>query len=130
MKPYYSDDHVTLYGGDALAVLASLPTASVDAVVTDPPYSSGGMMRGDRAQEATHRKYSGTVTDAGQLVGFSGDSRDQRSYAYWAALWLSECYAAGGVCWVAQIGRPRSAGNTVGAWPSYLNRRNREDFGL
>ena len=58
---------------------------------------------GDRAQEATHRKYSGTVTDAGQLVGFSGDSRDQRSYAYWAALWLSECYAAGGVCWGAQM---------------------------
>ena len=38
MNPYYADECVTLYHGDALAVLASLPTASVDAIVTDPPY--------------------------------------------------------------------------------------------
>ena len=36
--PYYSDDYVTLYGGDALAVLRSLPDGFVDAIVTDPPY--------------------------------------------------------------------------------------------
>lgn len=38
-EPYYSDDRVRLYGGDALAVLASLPDGSVDAVVTSPPYA-------------------------------------------------------------------------------------------
>jgi site-specific DNA-methyltransferase (adenine-specific) len=38
-QPYWSDDRATLYGGDALA---ALPDASVDAVITDPPYSSGG----------------------------------------------------------------------------------------
>lgn len=30
--PYFSDDRVRLYCGDALEVLASLPGASVDAV--------------------------------------------------------------------------------------------------
>lgn len=87
---YYSDDRATLYRGDALAVLRELPDASVDALITDPPYSSGGMVRGDRAQPGAHRKYSGTITEANILNEFTGDSRDQRAYAYWCALWLSE----------------------------------------
>ena len=38
MIPYYEDETVTLYEGQSLAVLASLPDASVDCVVTSPPY--------------------------------------------------------------------------------------------
>lgn len=38
MTPYYQDDAVTLYHGDALAVLADLPDASADCIVTSPPY--------------------------------------------------------------------------------------------
>ncbi|HEY0888923.1 MAG TPA: site-specific DNA-methyltransferase [Nocardioides sp.] len=38
MKPYYSDDLVTLYHGDSLTVLRELPDASVDCCVTSPPY--------------------------------------------------------------------------------------------
>ena len=89
--PYYSDDRATLYGGDALAVLAALPSGSVDAVVCDPPYSSGGMVRGDRAGANTVSKYvttQNTLRDS--IVDFSGDNRDQRAYAYWSALWMSE----------------------------------------
>jgi site-specific DNA-methyltransferase (adenine-specific) len=40
--PYYQDDAVTLYHGDCLEVMASLPAESVTTVLTDPPYSSGG----------------------------------------------------------------------------------------
>jgi len=90
MKPYYEDDRATLYNADALAVLADLPTASVDALITDPPYSSGGMVRGDRAMAAEHGKYSGTAKVT-VFAEFTGDSRDQRGYAYWCALWLGEC---------------------------------------
>lgn len=37
MHPYHTDVTTTLYQGDALEVLRTLPDASVDAVVTDPP---------------------------------------------------------------------------------------------
>jgi site-specific DNA-methyltransferase (adenine-specific) len=92
VNPYYADDHVTLWHGEALAVLAAMPTGSADGLVTDPPYSSGGMVRGDRAQTDVHGKYqrSGDWTTKA-LHTFTGDSRDQRGYGYWCALWLSEC---------------------------------------
>lgn len=77
-----------ILAGEALALLAEMPTASVDAVITDPPYSSGGKFRGDRTA-ATGDKYvqSGTETIR---PDFAGDTRDQRSFGYWCALWLSE----------------------------------------
>lgn len=41
VKPYYEHAGITIYHGDALAVLADLPSESVGIVATDPPYSSG-----------------------------------------------------------------------------------------
>jgi len=38
MTPYYQDSHVTIYHGDALTVLRSLPADSVQCCVTSPPY--------------------------------------------------------------------------------------------
>lgn len=88
-NPRHQEDGVTLYQGDVLAILRTLPTASVDAVIADPPYSSGGAFRGDRALQPTDRKY---VTTGAKIVGpaYSGDNRDQRSYLAWCALWLAE----------------------------------------
>lgn len=39
MTPYYQDDFVTLYHGDSREVLRGLEDASVDCVITDPPYT-------------------------------------------------------------------------------------------
>ena len=78
----------TLLEGEALDVLAELPDACVDALITDPPYSSGGQYRGDRTLEPS-QKYvqTGTLIDRPE---FAGDNRDQRSFSYWCALWMSE----------------------------------------
>lgn len=81
---------VDLRHGDAMAVLRELADSSADALVTDPPYSSGGMVRGDRTR-GTGDKYRGPRggrPDA--LDDFTGDNRDQRGYGYWSALWLGE----------------------------------------
>ena len=39
VDPYYSDDRATLWAGDALSVLPSIPDGSITATVVDPPYS-------------------------------------------------------------------------------------------
>lgn len=91
MSLYYEDERVSLHHGDALAVLREMPSASVDALVTDPPYSSGGMVRGDRAGVDVKSKYSGGYGKQPDHAEFTGDNRDQRAYGYWLSLWLSEC---------------------------------------
>ena len=56
-EPFYSDDLVTLYRGDSLTMLQQLESETIGAIVTDPPYSSGGAFRGDRANANTSTKY-------------------------------------------------------------------------
>lgn len=84
---------VQLLHGDALAVLRDLPDGRVDAVITDPPYSSGGFTRGDRASGSTS-KYTRSGYSGGELADFAGDNRDQRGWSYWMALWLAEAHRA------------------------------------
>jgi site-specific DNA-methyltransferase (adenine-specific) len=69
MKPYYEDEWVTLYHGDALDVLPTL--RSVDLVVTDPPYAFG---LASTAQE-----------------GKAGGWGDLMNNARWYTSWLREC---------------------------------------
>lgn len=82
----------TLHQGEALATLQTLDAATVDAVICDPPYNSGGRTFTDR-KRGTRDKY--TTSGAGEhLPEFLGDNRDQRSWITWCALWLSECLRA------------------------------------
>lgn len=65
MGVYYQDDYVTLYHGDALDVMESLPEDSVDVVLTDPPYSSGTRREASRTLRAksmvrSEREWFGT----------------------------------------------------------------------
>lgn len=39
MNPYYEDASLTLYHGDALETMRDMPSASVNAVISDPPYA-------------------------------------------------------------------------------------------
>lgn len=90
MTPFFEDDRGVLYCGDSLAILRELPDESVDAVVTDPPYSSGGAIRCDRMQTpASKYQNSGTVKT---YPTFVGDNRDSRSWALWCSFWIGECY--------------------------------------
>jgi site-specific DNA-methyltransferase (adenine-specific) len=83
--PYYEDGSVTIYHGDCFDVLHDL--SGVGAVVTDPPYSSGGAFRGDRAMQTT-TKYVKSDTVA-YRPEFAGDNRDQRSFLVWCSMWMN-----------------------------------------
>jgi len=76
----------TLYLGKCEEVLPTMD--AVDALITDPPYSSGGFTRGDRMVD-TATKYQTTGLNS-YLANFAGDNRDQRSWMLWMALWLGE----------------------------------------
>jgi len=78
---YYQDDWVTLLHGDCLDMLQSLPDASVDAVVTDPPYGLEFMGKewdkfgGDTFQEwceAWSRECLRVLKPGGHMLAFGG----------------------------------------------------------
>lgn len=52
LSVYYEDDRATIYHGDALEILPTLRPASVQAVVTDPPYVIGAVSAGNMASKA------------------------------------------------------------------------------
>lgn len=82
----------TLAPGECLPVLQRLQDNSVDAVITDPPYSSGGFTRDDKGKDPDTKYTHGGFE--GRLPNFGGDSRDQRSYLAWCSVWIAECVRA------------------------------------
>ncbi|MHB1368653.1 MAG: DNA methyltransferase [Pseudomonadaceae bacterium] len=70
MKPW------TLIQGEALPALHAMADESIDAVITDPPYSSGGFSRDDKGKDPDAG--SGTTGVAAVLSGrrFIGIERE------------------------------------------------------
>jgi DNA modification methylase len=71
VKPYFADDFLTLYHGDALEVLPTIRAASVQAVVTDPPYVIGAV-------------------SAGNIGAKSGGWADMMNSALWFSTWYRQ----------------------------------------
>jgi DNA modification methylase len=58
-----------LIQGDCLEVLKTLPDASVDAVITDPPYCAGGISEAQRTRAAGQGLRSENISRFGWFVG-------------------------------------------------------------
>lgn len=76
IEPYYADEHVTLYHGDALDLLDSGVIESIGSVVTDPPYCSGG-----RQQSEARNVVSKSVRPHRDWL--PADSMGSDSYIWW-----------------------------------------------
>lgn len=86
MSAYASGPGWELHLGEALEILPGL--SGVGALVTDPPYSSGGLHAGSRKADPLKKYVTSGSTAQMNLPTFTGDSRDQRSFFAWSALWL------------------------------------------
>lgn len=88
-KPYYEDDLVTLYCGEAENVLPTLKD-EFDLVFTSPPYNMGISTGGSFPRGRSYGKWSG-----GLLAGGYGSDRDARpwpEYIAWQHGVLRECW--------------------------------------
>ncbi|MET8623749.1 site-specific DNA-methyltransferase [Kitasatospora sp. NPDC004669] len=79
------------YQGDALTRLTELDPATVDAVITDPPYNSGGTTAKERTSRTAREKYT-TGGSKNDLADFPGENKDQRSYGFWLTQLMTEAY--------------------------------------
>lgn len=86
MQAEQAEQKWRLIHGEALQELQKLPAASVDAVICDPPYSSGGFTRDDKSKTPDNKYTQGGYES--RYPDFAGDSRDQRSYLTWCSLWI------------------------------------------
>ena len=57
MKPYYNRNGIKLYHGECHDVMTNLEAGSFSALITDPPYSSGGATLAARSLDPVE-KYS------------------------------------------------------------------------
>ncbi len=73
--------------GDALQVLRTFGAGMFDGVITDPPYSSGGVTISEK-QKPTSEKYTNTKGKC-PFPDFEGDAKDQRSWTSWMAEWMT-----------------------------------------
>ncbi|MDL2318783.1 site-specific DNA-methyltransferase [Eubacteriales bacterium OttesenSCG-928-A19] len=85
--------------GDALLTLRVMEPGSVDAIITDPPYASGGMSMGEKSK-STRDKYTSYGEKGNPYPDFSGDALAQRAWTSFMHEILVACRGvtkAGGV---------------------------------
>lgn len=74
---------IELYNGDCRAFLSNYKGELFDAVITDPPYASGGATLSERSA-STSQKYTATKK-ACPFLDFMGDQMDARSWLHMMA---------------------------------------------
>lgn len=94
---------IKLIQGDCFEGIEQIPDGSIDLVLTDPPYSSGGLFAGDRKKNTSDKYTSKMYKGASRFPDFSGDNMDQRSFTGFMRAVLFKCRQktkAEGVCMV------------------------------
>ena len=76
---------IEIHNVDAFDYLPTLPAESFDAIVTDPPYSSGGKDVQRRKGDGVNKYLKGCSME------FDDGTRDQLAHYSWTLQWLRAC---------------------------------------
>ena len=83
----FLNDRVILHGGDCLEILDTLPEASVDSVVCDPPYHLSSIVKRFGAEGAVPAKIGKTGAYERSSRGFMGKQWDGGDIAFTPEVW-------------------------------------------
>ena len=83
-EEYTGGEKWTILHGDTLKLVKAFQPGIFDAVITDPPYASGGTKQNER-NRTTNQKYSSMKAE-NALPDFDRDNKDQRSWTHWMPL--------------------------------------------
>jgi len=101
VTPFYADESVTVWHGDCLDVMRTMPDSSVDAIVTDPPYGLGFMGQ----KWDTYANETGRAPAAGATFDHVGGNHNPSNaadaartrrveslrFGEWCGPWTREC---------------------------------------
>lgn len=79
-----------LLQGDCHSLMTEMESATYDAVITDPPYATGGTSTSSRRADPV-AKYQSTGAKK-YYPTFSNDQRDQRTHIMWMIRWLEQAH--------------------------------------
>ena len=68
-----------IFLGDCLEILKQIPSNSIDAVITDPPYASGGRSLSEKTLPPS-KKYEQSDNKIVHRPDFFGDTKDTALY--------------------------------------------------
>ena len=88
MPEHCGGDRWSILHGDSLQIIRQFEPNSFDAIITDPPYASGGSSQTTK-NRSTSEKYSSMSKDKA-LPDFDSDQMDQLSWMFWTAAWLQD----------------------------------------
>lgn len=77
--------------GDALRLMAQIPDGSVDGIITDPPYGSGGDTAASRMRSSKTKYLSSDASYQSTLPDIDGDSIHPEAWTEMMRNWLKQC---------------------------------------
>ena len=118
MPEHCGGDRWSILHGDSLQILRQFEPNSFDAIITDPPYASGGSSQTTK-NRSTSEKYS-SMSKEKALPDFDSDQMDQLSWMFWTAAWLQDARR------IAKPGAPVWRG--VAVWDKVASRPQKGRF--